>query len=159
MNTKITDDFIAEFNEWKAFFQKKGIEKLKEVFVSFWESNPGVKVIVWTQYAPYYNDGDPCTFSVNSPTFSNATEEDDIDNLHYGEYNGHYEYVWAFDPLDPYSKPPTFPGVDAESMISLSKFITSEAMKSILENVLGSNHRIIVTRKGIKCEDYSSSHD
>jgi hypothetical protein len=171
MDTKITEAFINEFNEWKTSFQKKGIEKLKEVFVSFWESNPGVNVVVWTQYTPYFMDGDPCEFSVNEPTFSNATEgddgeEDDIDHLNDGEYDGENEDVWAIDvfQLDPsrsikYSKLSKVSGADTESMIGLSNFITSEAMEDILKNVLGSDHKIIATREGFKIQDYSHFHD
>lgn len=30
---------------------------------------PGVKRIEWFQYTPYFNDGDPCVFSVGMPSF------------------------------------------------------------------------------------------
>lgn len=30
---------------------------------------PEVKGVRWNQYTPYFNDGDPCTFSVNDPRF------------------------------------------------------------------------------------------
>lgn len=30
---------------------------------------PGVKRIEWRQYTPYFNDGDPCVFSVEMPSF------------------------------------------------------------------------------------------
>jgi hypothetical protein len=164
MDTKITDAFIVEFNEWKATFQKKGIEILKAAFVSFWESNPGVNVVVWTQYTPYHMDGDPCEFSVNDPTFSNATEgddgeEDDIDHINDGEYDGENEGVWVFCSDYVHPNNGVYDGADPVSMVALSNFITSEVMRDILMNVLGRDHKIIATREGFKSQDYSAFHD
>ena len=31
---------------------------------------PGLGAVTWTQYAPYFNDGEPCIFRVNDPTFT-----------------------------------------------------------------------------------------
>jgi hypothetical protein len=44
----------------------------EEVFIQmadkFFELFPDAQAFVWTQYTPYFNDGDPCVFDVNGPT-------------------------------------------------------------------------------------------
>ena len=42
---------------------------------------PALKAIRWNQYTPYFNDGDPCTFSVGEVMFlvDGAAEDDGED--------------------------------------------------------------------------------
>jgi hypothetical protein len=155
MNSSTIDAFVQEYNDFLNEFSKKATEKLKEVFNEFWDSNPEIKVVTWTQYAPYFNDGDACVFSVNDPTFSNATSPDDIEDLRWGEYDGYTEGVWAIARWSS----DEIPGVDKDSIKTLSDFIQSNAMESVLQNTLGGDNRIVVTREGITSYDYSGSHD
>lgn len=39
-----------------------GKEAFSEYLKDFFEQNPGVQKIQWTQYTPYFNDGDECVF-------------------------------------------------------------------------------------------------
>ena len=100
MNQTTIDSFIQEYTDFQNSFRQKATVKIKEVFKQFWEENPDIKVVVWTQYAPYFNDGDACVFRINDPTFSNATDEDDINDLRYGEYNGDNEDIWTAESWD-----------------------------------------------------------
>lgn len=40
---------------------------------------PGVESIYWTQYTPYFNDGDPCVFHVHFEPYINYDTEEDGD--------------------------------------------------------------------------------
>lgn len=51
--------------EQSSLFQKE----INVVFENFFKENPEVKAIRWTQYTPYFNDGDECVFGVNEPSF------------------------------------------------------------------------------------------
>jgi hypothetical protein len=155
MNSSTIDAFIQEYNDFLNEFTKKATEKLKEVFNEFWDCNPEIKVVTWTQYAPYFNDGDACVFSVNDLTFSNATDPDDIADLGWGDYDGGTEGVWATSSWGS----DEIPGVDKDSLKTLSTFIQSDAMESVLQNTLGGDNRIVVTREGITSHDYSGTHD
>lgn len=44
-------------------------------------ATPGVRAIGWQQYTPYFNDGEPCEFSVNELAL-------DLDPAIYGEVEG-----------------------------------------------------------------------
>lgn len=52
----------------------------KEIF----EEYPEVKDFGWTQYTPYFNDGDPCTFWCNSSHF------------HINGKDGYDEQAWGY---------------------------------------------------------------
>ena len=42
-------------------------EDFKGWFTEFFALYPMVTTIRWTQFTPYFNDGEPCVFSVNEP--------------------------------------------------------------------------------------------
>lgn len=161
MYSTIIDNFITEYDTFVSEFSKKAQEKLKEVILLFWNENPGVKVITWTQYAPYFNDGEPCEFGVNDITYSNAVDYDDIRALSCGDYDGDTPGIWAVSSWNTESsiKKVGATGADPESIKKFSGFIESEAMENVLKTVLGEDVRVVITRNGIACEDYSGNHD
>ena len=159
MNQTTIDSFIQEYQDFQNSFRQKAKVKLKEVFKQFWEENPEVKVVVWTQYAPYFNDGDACVFSINESTFSNATDEDDINDLSYGEYDGDNKDIWAISSWDIDRTTKGKSRVNGESVKLLCNFLTSDAMEDVLESMFGSDNKIVATREGFAVTDYSGSHD
>lgn len=52
-------------------------------------ADPFIVEIGWKQYTPYFNDGDPCTFSINTPWCRTTADAEDADgyDLEYG--SGH----------------------------------------------------------------------
>lgn len=63
-------------------------EQLKKDFPALlaplFEKYPGVKNVRWTQYTPYFNDGDPCEFSTNASwaelNYDGGDDEEDDDD-------------------------------------------------------------------------------
>lgn len=58
------------------------LEESKKIFTevskSIFEDNPKIKSFSWTQYTPYFNDGDACTFSADTDYISvNGERVDD----------------------------------------------------------------------------------
>jgi hypothetical protein len=159
MQTKLIDAFIEEYNQYRQEFTKKAQAKLKEILSDFWNKNPAINVIVWTQYAPYFNDGDACVFSVNDPTFSNCTNSEEFSTLSWGEYDGDDKNVWAFGAWNVEKESNKNIGIDVEFVKDLCRFIQSDAMEDVLRITLGEDNLIIVTREGITCQDYSDQHD
>ena len=43
-----------------------GGQYLKEALQLLWDACPTLEAVCWTQYTPYFNDGDACEFRVNS---------------------------------------------------------------------------------------------
>lgn len=58
-------DLVKEMEAFKKEYQKKGQKILQTAFTQFFEENPKIKTITWSQYTPYFNDGDECLFSIN----------------------------------------------------------------------------------------------
>lgn len=93
-NISIMDQKIKNL---KKNIKKEIDDNLMVVFKKFFEAAPEIALITWTQYTPYFNDGDPCVFRVgdvwcvphiNMEEYENSggryAEEYDID-YHYGD--------------------------------------------------------------------------
>jgi predicted SnoaL-like aldol condensation-catalyzing enzyme len=53
--------------------QKVGKKAFVEAFQEFFDANPDIKALSWSQYAPHFNDGDACVFHVHD--FLYTTDE------------------------------------------------------------------------------------
>jgi hypothetical protein len=159
------DALITKQQELRKEFQETAQELFKETTKEFFDINPGITAVVWTQYTPYFNDGDECIFGVNSPTFTNAPKED-LDYINYGEYDGENESVWAADNLQyvmecdrdywKETKEKILSGgaIDINSCQTLEKMLGSGEMDDIMREMFGDHVKVILTRDGIEIEDY-----
>lgn len=154
---------IEKFNEKiKAFEQQKrdlvkSLKKdLKEVLKEIFTTIPEIKVIYWTQYTPYFMDGDVCEFSMNDIIVSNC------DN----EFVDYPEDIFGY--LDEEETKPlwavcaTSPGkyiANAEHKKLIKDFAkTLYQSEDLMQEVFGDNVRVIGTKKGFRIEDYSDHH-
>lgn len=64
MSSKLKE-LVKQVQKLEEKMKKDGQDALHSAFKEFFESNPEAKAIVWTQYTPWFNDGDACTFSVH----------------------------------------------------------------------------------------------
>lgn len=91
---------INKMNEEIAALRAKYTEDAKVMFSdacsSFFDSTPEIKSLQWTQYTPYFNDGEECIFSVNdiyyniNRNFGKTEEEieEDGDEEDYDNWEG-----------------------------------------------------------------------
>lgn len=161
------DELLAEQAELKRKFQEQAQEMFKGVTKEFFEKNPGVTAVVWTQYTPYFNDGDTCTFGVHEPTFTNSPSGEDV--TPWGEYEGEEEGIWACENVGyvlasdrSYYKETADAilaagGVDAASCDAFSRMINSSEMEDIFLAMFGDHVKVTATREGFDVEDYE--HD
>lgn len=160
------EELLEKQRQAKREFQVVAQDMLKETFKEFWKLNPGIKVVRWTQYTPYFNDGDACVFGVNDVYFSNA-EGDDMDDLsYYGEYEGEnedifsgssYEFVSERDYYKEIQAKAAAGGVDTQSIQELSNLIGSDEMEDILLMMFDDHVVVTATRNGFDVEEYN--HD
>lgn len=130
--------------------KQKGQEHLNKVFNVFWNDNPEVKVIIWEQYAPYYNDGEPCVFGVKDLSFSNLTDETEYNKICFGEYDGDKEDVWVYETY--YNKKER--KFNMEQAKELENFLQSSPMKKVMELIFGDSARVTATRQGFTVAPY-----
>lgn len=155
------------YEEMRQEFMKESKDKLKVLFKELFESSPGIKCAVWTQYTPYFNDGDTCEFSVNSITFSNSENGEDVTG--WGEYDGSDESIWATDNFEyvlnsehewnQKTKAKILEGgeINYELADYISGLLQSGAMEDVMQAMFGDHVKILATVNGFDIEDYD--HD
>jgi hypothetical protein len=156
--------------EAKEKMRREGKELLKQEFDKLFKANPRLTAVAWTQYAPYFNDGDPCTFSVHEFTFTSAPLEQ-VDDL-FGDFN----YADSGDPEEGfYVRPSEYKYVDlpngkwekiqlevdqelgkiADAVLAFQNEVCDE---DLFEDVYGSDAKIMVTRDG-RTEISDANHE
>lgn len=138
----------AEINQLKANLIKELRPTFKELFVPFLEKWEQVKFFRWTQFTPYFNDGEPCVFHVHDLYGYTGHEEEELDDE--GSLRG-----WR----DPERLENQF-GDKAAEVCSEFKVLAKEfgdIPEDILKELFGDHARVTVTRDGIDVEEYS--HD
>ena len=159
----LTSD-INEFESQLSVLQKKYQaiikDKLQDILKSFFDIDPECKAIVWTQYTPYFNDGEECIFGINEPnfySFNYSQDEDDEDD--YGAYDGDLLAAMRSDgDIYDYSIRNRRPATPVEiTRGKLSSIIQAGGVRDILKLTFGDHAKITVTRDGITCEEYD--HD
>ena len=74
MNKLELKKLIDEYNEKKLELQmvigQRGSDLLQKEFDALFIEYPEIGKIEWTQYTPYFNDGDPCVFGVGELAFT-----------------------------------------------------------------------------------------
>jgi len=105
-----------------------------------------VEKVKWTQYTPYFNDGEPCVFSVGDiyVRSNKSTEEE-------GEEDEGFEYISSYNKKVP-------DGFSAEAWAALNELSDAlSGMHDVLEEAFGDHVQVFVTREGIEVEEYE--HD
>lgn len=135
----------------------------------------------WTQYTPYFNDGDPCVFSVGEPWFKSVDDvsgkksdpdgdedydegDDDSYSIGYGRHPSLGEQDWEYDnPRDWENRRkiygPYQGGHQASFTVcaALNDAINSGAFEDVLLEAFGDHARVQVTAQGITVDTYE--HD
>lgn len=132
---------MAEFrkkmkDEGKAYFA----EQVKLLF----SENPTLLSFSWNQYTPYFNDGEPCTFSANTDYPVLQIEGDDETNEQVLEDNE--ESYYKDDKNEGRGK----------IWSSVSDFLKSFDDDD-MELLFGDHARVVVNREEITIKDYD--HD
>lgn len=163
------EKLIAEQRELQRQFQEQAQALFKETTTEFFNLNPGINAVVWTQYTQYWNDGETCEFSVHEPTFTNATGDDLHDVSGWGEYEGDNDSIWATSNInttltsgrDYYEedrkKILAGPAIDVTSCGLFSSMIQSSEFENVMRAMFDDHAKVIATRDGFDVQEYD--HD
>lgn len=164
---------IAEYMKAQEFLKNnlraEGEKYVTSLVEDIMNANPEVKGLVWRGYAPYFNDGDACEFSIRGVGVHGDPVEDEytVDESDYflktwgeeayydstlaSKYSGNWDYTYireskTYDNLwkgDPSLKE------DAERLKALERQIEKEifSREDILEMALGNPHEVKAWRK------------
>lgn len=166
------EQLIAEQRDLSKKFQETAQGLFKETAKEFFEKNPAIKAVMWTQYTPFFNDGETCEFSVNEPAFTNAEGEDLEDVNPWGEYEGENDKIWVCEThsivhlyddgrpwLDGVRKAIKESGqtIDIKACGLFSRMIMSVDFEPIMEAMFGNHVKVIATKDGFDVEEFD--HD
>lgn len=162
------DALIANHEQMKRQFQTQAQELFKELAKEFWDKNPGLTAVIWTQYTPYFNDGETCEFSVNDVVFTNAPE-DELENVSpWAEYEGEYEDVFAVSEISyTLNSDREWHKRDRDALLKLGDKLDAAScdefaravshLDDVMLAMFGDHVKIIMTRDGFDVNDYA--HD
>lgn len=155
---KLFDELTALKEAYDKKLEEEGEAALKEAFKELFDKHPRLASVEWVQYTPYFNDGDPCYFSVHDfdatlqvPEGSEEDEDEDEDSEDDELYDDSYSYG---DKLYTMSKS------EDEEVKKIAEDVgelNSNIPDDVLEHVFGDHARIIATREGFDVDEYS--HD
>jgi len=132
-------ELVEALNVARKEFSDGAKAQIKAEAKEFFDKNPEIKAIVWTQYAPYFNDGEACEFGVNE-MYVTTTDPDSEDfctrDVAWGDDDG---IVWEHDA--------------ANEFTSTLAAIPEDVMRSIF----GDDALVMITPDGIVVEEYD--HD
>ena len=149
------DKLIEEQSELRAKYQETAQALFKETTKQFFDNSPGVTAIHWTQYTPYFNDGDTCVFRVGDVYFTNANSEQMDDVSDWGAYEGEDESVWSETVWGfTYHTDRHFEGINFKEAKQFSDLIESDDMKEVMEAMFGDHVRVVATRDGFDVQEY-----
>jgi hypothetical protein len=120
----------------------EGEAALSEAFKELFDKHPKLKAVRWKQYTPYFNDGEPCEFSVHDPyiLFEGCPEDG-------GDYEDGYMCCSYYKD----EKNPEGFGAAAEAV----KAIFRAAPEELLEATFDDHVQVTATRdKTFEVEEY-----
>jgi hypothetical protein len=94
------DDLTRLRDEYKNKIEEAGEEVIKSVFKGLFDNSPALLAIKWSQYTPFFNDGDECVFGVYDPSYLidlsalNLSEEINIGYYHVDDDSEDGKQVW-----------------------------------------------------------------
>ena len=149
----------AEIKELQKELQKKSADIFLSSFKRLFEENPKLKSFGWTQYTPYFNDGDTCYFSANTDyLYINGEQEDEASwsqekkVISWGTYNRDKR---AYEGRIEQDNPDYIPEL-ATASAKVKKFL-NVFDEDFYQRQFGDHVRITVTENGIETEGYE--HD
>lgn len=150
MSKKIKETGCAEYD-----ILVKGIEDAKEqvrsagkkavtaLFKKLFEDFPSIKAVGWTQYTPYFNDGEPCEFGLGEPYVCKS------DGVDFAEVRSLYDE-------DVFKDKYSLDGNDAEAKAAI-RWIERAALSEVFESAFGDHVMVIATPDGFHVSEYD--HD
>lgn len=142
--------------------EQRPLEELSPILQAVLD-DPTITEFGWTQYTPYFNDGDPCEFGVHTCWF--RTEDDDPDadrwNLEVGSSHPTlggrgYRYSQASGKYEdtPYEGPDE---ARYDRCLGLARAVEGGAFENVLLEAFGDHAEVTVRRAGIQVDFYD--HD
>jgi hypothetical protein len=159
VNSQAKEKFLA-FKAQYEEARKKMIEQtdgaLKEMVKEIFDAFPGLQSFGWTQYTPYFNDGDTCEFGVNTYSdeiyINDSRDEDDYEDWKCPQCKRSNGYDVAFCPKDGAPKPvaevATFSKEDREAAAEMVSDMLKNFDDDMMQDLYGDHVQVTIHRNG-----------
>jgi hypothetical protein len=147
------EEIISLRSELERKIKSFGKEAITEGFTPLFTANPSIQGIVWTQYTPYFNDGEACVFGVGEPALIFSREM--AMKLRPGQ---------DFDDFDdnyvPWDHPQCFEGYSlSKTDLNMEKIgfraIWNQIPEEVFLSVFGDHVKVTLMRDGtVTIDDY-----
>lgn len=141
------EQVIKQYCDMKAMLSAVTKEELSREFIRILKIYPQLSSLGWVQYAPHFNDGEPCEFSVHSLCYDLKEEYKNPSEEEEDRWYAYNEVSWRQE--------------ETSGMPELQKLadVFSSIPEEIMKDLFGYDSRVVITRAGIEVEDYSCEHD
>jgi hypothetical protein len=152
---------LEELNELKRQYQEKAQAAIKAEFRTFFEQYPDITSVVWTQYTPYFNDGDECIFGMHEMEFKNDGET----SYSYGEDCVVRQLAKTVEKRYDYNTRSYLPPLreslteDEQKLVNAAADLRSlcYGLKENMKIIFGDHVQVVATRDGFDVSEYN--HD
>lgn len=140
---KTLEELKALKKQYQDALSSFGKEALAGIFKPLFDEHPTLTAIRWTQYTPFFNDGETCTFGVNDfyykvgPATGDSDDEDDGDS--------------GFQYYSPYS---TDPDAVKQAAMKAGHEVARTIPDDLMQVVFGDHVKVTATRDGFEVEEY-----
>lgn len=147
-----TKELVLQYVAARTALRQCLLESLKADLQEIFKATPELTGIAWVQYAPHFNDGEPCEFSVREILYN--TEEFDVNNV-----PPYAEPTWDRE-TDTYIEN-GWKYVNDETPILVREFVCNiqSLDDNLMQELFGYDSQIVITPTEILVEDYSERHD
>lgn len=156
-------------NSIKNVVKNKFLLSIKDIF-----RNKNVSKISWSQYTPYFNDGEDCVFSVSDITLTvNKSFKEHVELLinnhiekNRSKTDKNYSYFWFSEiendlftmdtsSLDYFKQLKNYADLLGDSdfeivydLMEINELIKTDFIKDVLKTTLGDHSQVVVNKKG-----------
>jgi hypothetical protein len=154
------ETFITAYNEAKKTMEKAVKRDFATLFTNFFDKYPQADKIMFTAYAPYFNDGEPCVFNAHldyAQLFFTQECYPETENMDEDEFDDYVREMFSNEEgAMIYSQAAGWPSAEMKNdfgdLVDLLQTIPEEALETSFGEGL-----YIVTRNGVYIDEYS--HD
>lgn len=148
--------------------EKTASKDIMDILKKMMIDNPLIVGVMWQQYTPGFNDGEPCVFTTNGPFIKfdekvsgagdkAADDEDENDDSEMTQ--GYMDANYDIDDDFYDKKADIFNFKEIKALKATVKDVCKvyshlEAMDSCLQDMFGDGVQVFVTKDGVETEDY-----
>lgn len=144
---------VEEYEEIRKSILQQAVGVVSNKFKTIFNENPEVQAITWTQYTPYFNDGDACEFGIHELNLKLSKTE----RLRIGEKESDVE-EFDLDDIDFWESDISWSNksLEAERYKTIEKDLNSFAgtLEDVFKSGFGDHAQVVCTRDGFRVDEY-----